>query len=280
MRTGRPTLGGITVVTLSKAKRRVQSTTGDARDRVGPVAGSARDSVASALDETRQRVSPALSDAGAKLGSALEDAKVRIAPALGEAKEKVGPALEETRDRIGPLLEDARSRVVPVAQQAIAESRRKGRSAAVKLGIAEEPKKTHKFRNLLVLLGISGAGLFLYKKFFGRTETWSDAGGAPATSAPRSETTGAPNASVAAAATEAAKEATEKVAEKASAVKAKVESKINAKASSAKEPKDQATNNETAPTAPLASEETVASHEPTTPDNPLEETKIDEPKIG
>ena len=33
--------------------------------------------------------------------------------------------------------------------------------------------------------------------------------------------------------------------------------------------------NETAPSAPLASEETVESHQPSTPDNPLEETRID-----
>jgi hypothetical protein len=70
-----------------------------------------------------------------------------------------------------------------------------------------------------------------------------------------------------------AKDATEKVSEKATEVKAKVETKVATKKSATK--KEPADSNETAQTAPLASQETVESHEPTTPDNPLEETRID-----
>ena len=137
------------MVALSKAKQRMKSTTDDALDRVGPVAGSATRTRSFPPSTTRSsEVAPALSDAGGKLGSALDD-----------AKDKVAPALEETRDRIGPLLEDARSLVVPVAQQAIAESKRRGRSAAVTLRLAEEPKQSHKLRNLLVLLRRERRGL-------------------------------------------------------------------------------------------------------------------------
>lgn len=188
------------MVALSKAKRRLESARGDVRDRVGPTAGSAR----------------------ATLGLALDDTRSRVTPALVDARDKLAPALEETRDRLVPALEEARDKLVPVAQQALVTSRRKGHRAAVRLGLAEEEKKSHTFRNLLVLLGLSGAGFLAYKRFFGADDSWSEA-------TPRRNDEATPHR-----------------------------------------------NTEAAPTAPLASEETVESHDPTTPDNPLEEKKVDE----
>lgn len=202
------------MVALSRTKRRLASARGDVRDRVGPAAGSARVSLGVALDDTRSRVGPA-----------LDDAKQRIAPALVDARDKLAPALEETRDRIVPALEDARDKLIPVAQQAVVSSRLKGRRAAVKLGLAEEEKTSHKLRNLLVLLGLGGAGFLAWKRFFGADDSWSEAPSRSPEPAPRHEF---PHR-----------------------------------------------NTEAAPTAPLASEETVESHDPTTPDSPLEEKAVD-----
>jgi len=226
------------VVALGKAKRRLSSTTEDVRDRVSPVAGSARDSVGSVLDDTRTRLAPVIGEV-----------KGRITPVIGDAKEKVAPAFGETRDRIAPVIEDARKALAPVAQQAIAGGRRGGRKAAIRLGLAEEPKQGHKLRNLLVLLGLSGAGFLAYKKFFGGGEQWSDAG--------ESASGGAHSAGATAATP----------ADRSAGVEVTTQSPLSAEAES---------GNETAPTAPLASEETVESIAPTTPDTPLEETVIED----
>ncbi|MEJ7630131.1 MAG: hypothetical protein WKF54_11125 [Nocardioidaceae bacterium] len=200
---------------LSRAKRRLASAGSDIRGRVSPVTGSARDSLGSALDDTRSRVGPA----------------------LGDARERLAPALEEARDKLAP-----------VAQQAIVSSRRKGRRAAVRLGLAEEPKQGHKFRNLLALLGLSGVGYFLYRKFYSGAQSWSEPSTATTTGGSRGTSTGMHTAPASAARPPGG--------------------------GSDSTPKPHR-NTEAAPTAPLASEETVESPEPTTPDNPLEEKQVD-----
>jgi hypothetical protein len=204
----------------------------------------------------------ALSRAKRRLTSATGDVRDRVGPALGDAKDKVGPALGETRDRITPVLEDARNVLAPVAQQAIAGSRRRGRRAAVRLGLAEEPKQSHRFRNLLILVGLSGAGFLAYKKFFSGGESWSEADAGTTNGGSRGPGAGSHSASTpsasAASTRSAPAPASGSTSKTASAPKAKPRR-----------------NNEIAPTAPLASEETVESHEPTTPDEPLEENKIE-----
>ena len=97
---------------------------------------------------------------------------------------------------------------MPAVTSAVAASKDKGHDAAVKLGLAEEPKKKHRIRKLLIVLGLGGVAAFVVKKLRG--------GGEPEWIAPR----------------------------------------------------------DAAPTAPLASPETVESPEPTTPDEPLEEHQV------
>jgi hypothetical protein len=249
------------MVALTKAKKRIAATGSDVRDRVVPAAGSAlealesafgdaKDRVAPALDDAKGRIGPALDDAKARLAPALDDAKDRILPVIDDAKEKIGPVLGGSRDRLGPAIEDARGKLVPVAQQAIASGRWRGRQAAVKLNIVEEPKKGHKLRTLLVVLGLSGAGLFVYKKFFNRHDDWSDADVGAST---RPSTDAAP----------AARPST-------NAAPTGNPSHSNGKNAASDG------HGTTAPTAPLAAEETVASREPTTPDAPLEQKKVEQ----
>jgi hypothetical protein len=208
----------------------------------------------------------ALSRAKRRLTSATGDVRDRVGPALGDARDKAGPVLEETRDRITPVLEDARNVLAPVAQQAIAGSRRRGRRAAVRLGLAEEPKQSHRFRNLLILVGLSGAGFLAYKKFFSGGESWSEADAGTTNGGSRGPVAGSHSASTPSASAASTGSAPAPAPAPASGSTSKTTSAPKAK------PRR---NNETAPTAPLASEETVESHEPTTPDEPLEENKID-----
>jgi hypothetical protein len=113
-----------------------------------------------------------------------------------ETREKIGPMVEEAKDRLGPVVEDAKDVIVrgaeeakellaPVAAEAIKVTKDTGRKAAVKAGLADEPKKSHKLRNLLVLMGIGGLVAFVYRKVAGRDS-------APEWTAPRDMAPSAP----------------------------------------------------------------------------------------
>jgi hypothetical protein len=173
------------------------------------VAKTTREKITEAAGSAGSAVGPALSDARDRLAPVVEDAKERLGPALEDAKERLGPALEDAKDAIVAGVEEAKELIAPVAAEVVRAARDKGHGAAVKTGLAEEPKKTHKVRNLLIVLGIGAAVAFVYKKVAGRDS-------APQWTAPR----------------------------------------------------------DPAPSAPLASEETVESPVPTTPDEPLEEKSV------
>lgn len=198
-----------------------------------------RDKLRSAAKDARSSVQPAAESAIDKIGTATEQAVSNVAstvgPALEDARDKIKPAVGDARDRLVPLVEDARDKardtLVPLAQQAVVEGKVRGRRAAVKLGIADEPKKTHKLRNLLIVLGLGGIAAVVYTKMTGKDAD-------PAWTSSR-DTAARPPAHAAGSTT---------------------------KSSTAAGPVD---GSDTAPTAPFASEETVESPTPTTPDKPL-----------
>jgi hypothetical protein len=170
------------------------------------------------MQDAREAVGPAAETAIDKVGAATEQA-------IAAVQTNVLPALADARDRLAPVIEDAKAAIVPVATEALAAGKQKSHDAAVRLGVVEEPKKKHRLRKLLIVLGIAGAAAFVYRKVTGGSEpTWvtSGADSGPPTAA---STAGADKS-------------------------------------------------ETAPTAPLASEETVESPIPTTPDAPLEQHQV------
>jgi hypothetical protein len=193
-----------------------------------------RSTMATLADDAVTAVKPKADLALDKLSTATDQARVTmsetVVPAVQDAKDKVAPAIQEARDKIVPAIQEAVDRVVPVAEKAIQESKERSRMAAEKVGIVEEPKKSHKLRNLLIVLGLGGVAAFVYTKLTGR-----QADPAWTTSPERDE----PARHIAA---------------------------VN-DAGTAAGPVD---GSDTAPTAPLPSEETVESPVPTTPDEPLE----------
>jgi hypothetical protein len=213
-------------VLLKKKRSRVAILADDAASAVKPKADLALDKLGTATDQARttmtETVIPAVQEAKEKVGPALQEAMARVAPVAEQAKEKVGPALQE-----------AKAKVAPVAEQAIIEGKARGRKAAVKLGVAEEPKKSHKLRNLLILVGLGGAVAYVYTKMTGKQAdpAWTSSGD----EAPARHIAAVDDAGVAAG------------------------------------PVD---GSDTAPTAPLPSEETVESPVPTTPDAPLEKKDL------
>jgi hypothetical protein len=100
------------------------------------------------------------------------------------------------------------------------------------MGIVEEPKSSHRLRNLLIVLGLGGIAAFVYTKLTGKQAdpAWTTSPEEPARHIAAVSDTG-----------------------------------------TAAGPVD---GSDTAPTAPLPSEETVESPVPTTPDDPLEKRDL------
>ena len=287
------------VVALSKAKDRLKSTTDDAVDRVGPAAGSARDTVAAALDDTRQRVGPALSDAS-KIGSALGRRQGPDRPRPGRRQGQGGPGCGETRDRIAPLLDDARE---PGRAGCGAGDRREqrrgpqsGRLAAAGRGAQAEPQVPQPAG----AARLSGPGSSLQevlrsRRVVVRCRRGTDAGArvarVPGPTAPprpppvprrppaprrlpptRPRTSRPPQGCTGCRGHGQGRRQGRDRQGHGEGLRGEGEGRDEEVGRDKTEPTNK---NETAPTAPLASEETVESHEPSTPDNPLEETKID-----
>lgn len=198
-------------------------------------------------------------------------------PTAEIAKEKIGAvtetALSSVAQTVGPALEDARQRIAPVAGQALASGKRRGRRAAIKLGVAEEPEKSsHKLRNLVLMLGLGAIAAAVYKKMTGKDAD-------PAWTAGRDSAAAAPAGPVMAATDESGTSDVDPVvAEPAGSdpltTAASTTGEVSSDDGSDTEPIAASAGpidgSETAPTAPFASEETVESPVPSTPDEPIE----------
>jgi hypothetical protein len=121
---------------------------------------------------TRSKITQAAGSAGSTVtstvGPALSDARDKIGPIVGDAKDRLGPVVEEAKDVLVRSAEEAKEILAPVAAEAVKATKETGRKAAVKAGIADEPKKSHKLRNLLIMLGVGALVAFVYKKVAGR----------------------------------------------------------------------------------------------------------------
>lgn len=186
----------------------------------------------------------------------VED-RLAVLPTAEAAKEKISAATESAlssvASTVGPALEDAKNRLAPVAGQALAQGKRHGRRAAAKLGVAEEPKDSHKVRNLILMLGLGAVVAAVYKKVTGKDAD-------PAWTSGRDTAAAAPPSPVAVASHDDPLEA-------GPVTEPPAGDSLSDPPSGAAGPVD---GSEVAPTAPLASEETVESSVPTTPDEPLE----------
>jgi hypothetical protein len=132
-------------------------------------------------EEVMERLAPHMENAKEKAAPYVADAKVRAA----EAKEKAAPYVAEAREKTTPVVEGAKTKftteVLPVITAAVAaaseateeareEAKKRGTATAAALkGEIEAPeKKSHKLRNLFLLLGLSGIVAFVAKKMSDR----------------------------------------------------------------------------------------------------------------
>ena len=233
--------------------------------------------------EVIDRLAPHVETAREKAGSAREkaapfvhEAREKAAPYVQEARDKAAPLVQEAREKASPVVESARAKftteVLPVITAAVAAAseateeareealRRSHATAAALRGEIEAPrKKSHKRRNLLLLLGLSGIAALVAKRMSDRqaTTAWQSSytpsaptstGGAsaPSYSAPGVAASGGPDVD----------DTPRGPAAAAAAAKARDE----------------------AASAPdeAAADATEHPHRATTPDNPAEEVRIDE----
>ncbi len=156
--------------------------------RIGPTVESARDKAAPIIADARDKAGPMLADAREKAAPMLADARDRTAPALAEAKERltheVLPVITAAIAAAGEATEDVRG-----------ETSKRGKAAVAALkGEVAAPKKKHRLRNLLVVLGLGGVVAAVAKKLSDRepTTAWQSSY-TPTPAAPAATSAGADN---------------------------------------------------------------------------------------
>ena len=99
----------------------------------------------------------------------------RLAPHVESAREKAGPMIADAKDKAGPMMAEARGKATPVIAAAVTaaseatkeargEAKKRGRATAAALkGEVEAPKKKHRLRKLVGLMGLAGIGGLIAK---------------------------------------------------------------------------------------------------------------------
>ena len=157
---------------------------------LAPHVENARDKAVPVLTDARDRAMPVLTEARDKAVPVLHDARDKAAPYVADARDKAAPYVSDARDKAAPYVSDARDKlsetVLPVLAAALAsvdeatedvrdETRKRGKAVAAALkGEIEAPRKKHRARTLLMLLGLGGLGFAAYTKFGGKqpSTTW------------------------------------------------------------------------------------------------------------
>ncbi len=155
----------------SKSKpQKMRDQASEVMDRLAPHVESAREKAAPVIAEAKER--------------AME-AREKAAPYIAEAREKATPYVENAREKATPAVDTAKAKftteVLPVLTAAVAaaseateelreEAAKRGSATAAALkGEIEAPsKKSHKLRNLLIILGLGGIAALVTKRMSDR----------------------------------------------------------------------------------------------------------------
>ena len=132
------------------------------------------------LDHANELATELAEKVGPQVEHAMETAKEKAGPVIAEAREKAGPAVSDAREKIQTEVIPALTAALAAADEATAEvreeagKRSKAAVAALKGEVEAPTKKTHKFRNFLLLLGLGGGVAFVAKKMSDRpaSTTW------------------------------------------------------------------------------------------------------------
>lgn len=147
----------------------VRSQAKDLADRLAPHVESARDKAGPALAEAREKAGPLLAEARDRARPVITEAREKAGPVLADAREKAGPVLAETRHRwesdVRPAVLSAVSAADEASEPYREEALRRGKAAAAALRgeVAPAPKKKHRLRRFVLLLGLAGVGALVAK---------------------------------------------------------------------------------------------------------------------
>ena len=128
-------------------------------------------------NELADKLAPHVESAREKAAPILADAKVKAAPMLAEVKGKTSPALTDARDKLTnevlPVITAAIAAASEATEEARNEAMKRGAATAAALkGELEPPRqKTHRLRNLMMVLGLGGIAAFVAKKLSDREAT-------------------------------------------------------------------------------------------------------------
>ena len=108
-------------------------------------------------------------DLAERLESHVESARDKAAPLVAEAREKAGPALNDAKirfsDDVLPVLTAALAAINEATEETRDEAKRRGKATAAALkGEVEAPKKKHRLRKLLLVLGLGGVAAVVARK--------------------------------------------------------------------------------------------------------------------
>jgi vacuolar-type H+-ATPase subunit H len=212
-------------------------------DQASDLAGS----LAPHVENARDKAAPVLADARDRAVPVLTDARDKAAPYVADARDKAAPYVADARDKIStavlPVITAALASVDEATEDVRDETMKRGKAvaAALKGEVEAPPEKKHRFRTLLMLLGLGGIAFAAYKKLGSKqpTTNWQSSYTPPP--APTPSTGGGPVAGGAAAGAHRADEGDD---------------------TAASDP------------AEAASDATDVPHGTTTPDNPVEEIDV------
>lgn len=158
---------------VETAKDRVRPLAGSASDKIGPAAGQIRDHLGPAVGTAREKVSPYAEKAVERGAHYANVAVEKASPVIDDALAKVGPATEhaaeKARERFNddllPKVTAALAALAAAAEPVVEETSRRGKATKAALkGEIEVPKKSHRLRKVVLLLGFGALAAAAVKK--------------------------------------------------------------------------------------------------------------------
>jgi hypothetical protein len=144
------------------AKDRVRPFAETASEKFGPAVGTAREKVSPYAEKAVERGAHLAHVAVEKAGPRIDDALSKVGPATEQAAEK---ARERFNDDVLPKVSAALASLAAAAEPVIEESSRRGKATKAALrGEIDVPKKSHKLRTAVLLLGFGALAAAAVKK--------------------------------------------------------------------------------------------------------------------
>lgn len=182
---------------LETAKERAESASQTLGHKVGPVVSTAKEKAKPYADKAVERGATVASAAVEKVGPVVDEALHKVGPATTDAAEK---ARERLNEDVLPKLSSALTALAAAAEPVVEETAKRGKATAAALkGEIEAPKKTHRLRTAMIVVGFGAIAAAAVKRFLTPKEpawqstptagaNYGSSSTSPSTSRPRTTT--------------------------------------------------------------------------------------------